>query len=154
MTDDKILETIHYLYDRYWDERLSEEEEDKLNEMAENLVEENGWDKVYKIYTAYLQEPQHTKEDLINAAIQFWNYFWYERKVPDTYGFLSYFYYRIDMQTSQYDATDVLDSLCTNMLPKAGFEAADLMKDPYYMPENDPKMLEYVERWKAGEILF
>ncbi len=39
--------------------------------MAQNLVDENGWDKVYEIFTVYLLESQHTKEDLINTAIQF-----------------------------------------------------------------------------------
>ena len=43
---------------------------------------------------------------------------------------------------------DILDSLATTILPKAGYAEADLVLNPYYMPENDPKIQKEVDLLK------
>ena len=53
------------------------------------------------------------------------------------------------MDTETYDDMDILDSLAITILPKAGYQNADLYKNPYYVPENDTKLLEAVESWRS-----
>ena len=46
---------------------------------------------------------------------------------------------------------DILDSLATTILPKAGFSEANLVLNTQYMPENDPKIKYEVDLLKASE---
>ena len=43
---------------------------------------------------------------------------------------------------------DILDSIATTILPKAGYSCADLVLHPDYMPENDPELITSVERYR------
>ena len=46
---------------------------------------------------------------------------------------------------------DILDSLATTILPKAGFPEANLALNTQYMPENDPKIKHEVDLLKSSE---
>ncbi len=46
---------------------------------------------------------------------------------------------------------DILDSLATTILPKAGFPEANLVLNTQYMPESDPKIRDEVERFRSTE---
>lgn len=144
-----ISEKIDYLFNRYWDERLPEDEEAALEQVADDLVSENGWGPVYSEAVKYLHLKCPTPESVVNFAHLYWNYMWHEIPIPDPYAFLAYFYYRIDWQASKYDDMCILDSLAINMLPKAGFRNADLFINPRYTPETDPVMIKEVEKLKA-----
>ena len=144
-----IPETIEYLFNRYWDEELTEEEETALEQVADDLVSEFGWKDVYSEAMNYLHQECPTPESVINFAHLYWIYMWHEIPIPDPYAFLAYFYYRIDWQASKYDDMDILDSLAINMLPKAGFREADLGVNPRYMPENDPVLQKEVAKLKT-----
>ena len=51
------------------------------------------------------------------------------------------------MQTSAVNTTfEIIDNRFVTILPTAGFGRAELMKDPYYMPENDPEMRKAISR--------
>ena len=79
----------------------------------------------------------------------FWLYSGHDYPIPDPHKFVAYFYYRINCQVKEYDGDyDMLYSLATNILPKAGYPEADLYLNPYYMPEQDPKILAEVENWR------
>ncbi len=43
---------------------------------------------------------------------------------------------------------DILDSLATTILPKAGFSEADLVLNTQYMPENDPIIKQAADSFK------
>lgn len=143
-----LYKEIYTLFSRRWDEDLTEEQEDALDDKADELIEKYGWDAVYETFKSYLIRECSTPELSVNAAYIFWDFCWYNYPIHDPYEFMSYFYYRIDFNTKQYDASDILDSLTTTVLPKNGISAADLMKHPYYMPESDPEMIAAAERWK------
>lgn len=61
-------------------------------------------------------------------------------------------YYRIDMNVQKYDDMDILDGIAITILPKAGFDNADLMKNPLYSPLLDDRMKSEVEKFKNSEV--
>ena len=144
-----IAEKIEYLFNRYWDEETTEDEDTELEQAANSLIYEHGWNQVYPEAINYLHQKCLTPESVINFAHLYWFYMWYEIPIPDPYAFLAYFYYRIDWQTNKYDGSDILDSLAISILPKAGDRDADLFVNPRYMPENDPVLQKEVEKYKA-----
>ena len=147
--DGRISETIEYLFNRCWNEDTTEEEEAALEQAADDLVSEYGWNRVYTEAVDYLHQKCLTPESVVNFAHLYWFYMWQEKPVPDPYAFLAYFYYRIDWQDGKYDDSDILDSLAVTILPKAGFRDADLFINPRYMPENDPVLQKEVEKLKV-----
>lgn len=154
MSSQELSIGIEYLFNRPWDEDLTEAEEEVLEEKAEALVSEYGWDAVYRTFTDYLYSNCSKPEDAINAACCFWNYHWENRIVPTPYVLLSYFYYRINLDEQKYDSQGILDSLAIEILPKAGVSKADLVQNPYYSPVLDDELLQLVEQWKTGANLF
>ena len=57
-------------------------------------------------------------------------------------------YYRIDMNVEKYDDMDILDGIAITILPKAGYDNADLMKNPLYSPQLDERLISEVENFK------
>ena len=104
----ELFEKIKYLFDRDCDEEMTEEEEDAIQKVADDLVAEYGWDEVFSETDQYLRRFCTSPETVINFAVLFWNYMWYENPLPDPYRFLAYFYYRINWQTALYDDRDIL----------------------------------------------
>ena len=151
MTNKDLANRIHYLFDRNWDEDLSDEALDQLQQDADDLVAKYGWDNVYPAAIEYLHTNCLTPEQAVNFACYYWTYGWYEHPIPDPHKFLGYFYYRTNFETGKYDSMDILDSLATTILPKAGFSEADLVLNTQYMPENDPKIKYEVDLLKASE---
>lgn len=147
----ELLQTVKYLFDRDCEEEMTEDEEDVLQKVADDLVAEYGWNNVFSEADKYLRQFCISPEAVINFAVLFWDYGWYENPIPDPYHFLAYFYYRIDWQTGTYDVRDILDSLCISILPKAGFQDADLSVNPRYMPENDSRLQKAVKRLREGK---
>ena len=148
MKKDDLNNKILYLFNRYWDEDLTEKEEDALEENATELVSTFGWSAVYKAAVLYLHNNCQKPDDVINFAHLYWIYGWYNNPIPNPHDFLGYFYYRINLNSEKYDNMDILDSLATTILPKAGFMEADLTLNTQYMPENDPKILTAIEKYK------
>jgi hypothetical protein len=147
----KIYGKIEYLFDRDWDEDLSDEDQDKLEQAADDLVAEYGWDEVYENAVNYLHKKCTTPESVVNFASNYWTYGWYNNPIPNPHKFLAYFYYVIRYDTQKYDPMDILDSLATTILPKAGFPEANLALNTQYMPENDPKIKHEVDLLKSSE---
>lgn len=53
--------------------------------------------------------------------------------------------YKLNCRMSDYENGDVIESLATNILQKAGYSEADLYLHPYYAVDQDPKILAEVE---------
>lgn len=145
-----LYKEIDILFSRRWDDDLTEEQEDEYDDKAETLINDYGWDEVYRTFNIYLRDKCTSAEQVINAAHIFWDFGWYENPIQNPYEFISYFYYRIDFDTEKYDWSDILDSLTTTILPKNGVKEADLFEHPYYMTERDPKMIEAVRLLKQN----
>ena len=151
MDNKELFNKIKYLFDRYWDEDLSDDEEDKLYSIADDMLTDYEWTQVFSTASEYLHNECKSPEDVINFAHFYWIYGWYENAIEDPYKFLGYLYYRIDLNVDKYDDMDILDSLATTILPRAGYSEADLYLNTQYMPEKDPKILEVVKQYKSLE---
>ena len=139
---------IEFLYNRSWDEELSEDDQYKLEDYAKKIIKEYGWVKVYDAVCNYLYTHCTNPESVINFAHLYWIYGWHEYPISKPYEFLGYFYFRIDMDTVRYDEMDILDSLAVSILPKSGYEEANLYHNPNYLPETDSMLLAAVEAYK------
>lgn len=145
---EKLKYAIEILFNRYWDEDLTEDEEDALDASAEAVVSEYGWEAVLLELQAYLIANADSPEKAVNTAHIFWDLRWSEKPIPNPYDFIGLFYYCVNMETDKFDGSDILDSIATTILPKNGVQAANLYLNPYYMPENDPEIKAAVERWR------
>lgn len=151
MITDDLRHDIDYLFNRDYQEELTDEQEDELAEYANNVIKKYPWKKVFKCASEYLYNNCKTPEEVINFAYLYYYYLWFKRKISNPYKFLGYFYYRINFETEKYDDNDILDTLATTILPKCGISEADLYYNPYYMPENDPKIIAEVEKYRNGK---
>jgi len=152
MIDQKLVKDTEYLFNRSYDEELTNAEEDALEEYAENVISEYDWRDTFSAWDQYLKTHCTTPESVINYANLFWWYGGQDHPIPEPHKFLGYFYYRINMETSKYDEMDILDSLSTTILKNAGFREADLVLNTQYMPENDPKIIAEVENYRKQGV--
>ena len=142
---------VEFLYNRYWDEELSEDDQYKLEDYAEKIIKKYGWAKVYDVACHYLYTHCTSPESVINFAHLYWIYGWHEYSISKPYKFLGYFYFRIDMDTEKYDEMDILDSLVISILSRSGYAEADLYHNPNYLPETDSILLAAVEAYKIHQ---
>lgn len=79
----ELQRTIKYLFDRNCDDEMSEDEEDALQKVADDLVAEHGWNAVFSAANEYLHQHCITPESAINFAILYWDYRWYENPISN-----------------------------------------------------------------------
>lgn len=143
-----LSKDIHELFDVCWDEEMTDEQEDEFYTNAKKIIKQYGWKKVFSELMNYLQINCKTPEFAMNVAHLFWDYGWYENFIPEPYKFLGFFYNAISFKISEYDDSDILDSLATTILANQGINSANLRNNPYYVPEEDPMIISAAEKWK------
>lgn len=148
----RLSETIRFLFARNWEDELSDELEDELREQASVVVREYGWHEVYAATFTYLAKNCASPESVVNFAHLYFEYYWNRKVIPSPHRFLAYLYFRVNCNPSKYDAIDIFDTLATSILPICGYQEADLMIDPRYTPELDPKIIAEIEAWKQREL--
>ena len=149
MKTDLLWNETCFFFDRsYFEEELSEKEDDEVLERVDNLIKRFGWNEVFNVWLKYLHEKCKTPESVINFAHIFWWLGGQDHIIPHPHKFLAYFYYRINFNIEKYDTSCILDSLATEILPKMGFSEADLFLHTDYVPERDPKIIREVENLK------
>ena len=87
MINDTLSEKIKYLFDRYWDEELTDEQEDALQAIADDIVSSYGWDAVFVAAENYLHEYCLTPESAVNFAHNYWGYYWADKPIADPHRF-------------------------------------------------------------------
>ena len=149
MKHNDINSTILFLFNRYWDDDLTEEQETELDNEAESAINTYGWNTVFAAANSYLRDNCKSPESVINFAHHYWIYGWYKKDIPNPYDFLSYFYHILDFKTTEYDDMDILNSLATTMLPQAGYSNANTYIHTDYMPEFDERMIAEARKFKS-----
>lgn len=143
-----IDETTQYLFGRSYNDDITDDQEDELLDLVDEQISNYGWKDTFDSWNKYLTGVCISPEAVINFANLFWWYGGQDHPIPNPYMFLGYFYYRINFKSDVYDKADVLDSITRNVLSKAGYREADLVNNPYYMPEKDPKIIEAVRQYE------
>jgi len=144
---EKIVKTTEYLFTcRHDDPAFDANDSYEHSDVAQELIDEFGWNVVFPYWFDYLQHHCPTDFDVINYAHLFYYYGGADMPLRDPYPFVSYFYYRVDTRKYGGEATDIFDSIAIPLLSNIG--EVSIENDPDYVPEKDPKILEAVEAWK------
>lgn len=146
-----IQDYTEYLFcSDFTDDTFDPEDHEEHLKKSWELFDRFSWNDIYPIWMEYL----HTQCKTIDSVINFANLFvYYEAAalpLPDPIDFISYLYYRVDMNRYWDVAGDLFDSIAISILSKSGL--IDPMKDPYYSPLNDTRILSGIQQWSNAEI--
>ena len=149
MTKQNLLQSeTEYLFGRNCEDDLPEEILDDYIDRADNLIAEYGWPAVFEAWNTYLHTKCTTPESVVNFASLYWRYRGEQYPIPEPHKFLGYLLYKVNCKMFDYENGDIIESLATSILPKAGYPEADLYLHPYYAADQDPKILAEVENWR------
>ena len=81
MIHNDLNATILYLFNRYWDEDLTEDEEDAFDEEAELAINTYGWSTVFEAANSYLRNNCKDPASVINFAHHYWIYGWHNNDI-------------------------------------------------------------------------
>ena len=151
MENCKLKKIINTLFTINYGELDDEDEEERLENLAQKVVDEYGWDMVFTEANRYLHTNCKTPESVINFSNLYYLYNWHEYAIPDPYRFLAYIYHMIDFDRLKYDA-DILDTIVSGVLPASGYEYGSLFTNTWYTPENDPKLKEAVNKLRKEKV--
>ena len=145
MDKSNLMKETEYLFNRDFNEELSEAETEAVEDRAKNLIAKYGWPKVFEAWNEYLHTKCPTPESVVNFANLYWSYCGDEYPIAEPHKFLGYLLYRIDCRMFDYDNGDIIEGLAHKILSRAGYSEADLYLNPYYRADQDPKILTEVE---------
>ena len=144
-----LQDETNYLFNiDFNNEDLTEDQEDEYLNHLENLLKNYTWNEIFTCWFDYLKNNCKSDNDILNWANIF---FWYDGHtypIPNTFDFLGYLYYRIDV-TKNMDAQHIFDSIAIPILEKLG--EADIVADPCFAPESHPKIKQAVDKWRQKE---
>ena len=142
-----IYEQVRYLFNRRWDEELTDEQDEKLQNEYDILINEYSWKVVFDSIDNYMRSECIDGESVCNFAHLYWGYNCYEpKKIESHYRFLGYIYYRMDLNPWKYDAVDLLDGIVNDLLSTPDDKSHNPFWNPDYIPEKDPEIIAEVER--------
>jgi hypothetical protein len=102
------------------------------------LFENYSWEYIYPVWMRYLHENCLTPTDVINFVNLYIYYDAASKKIPDPLDFISYLYYRVDMDLYWSEAGELFEGLAINILSNHGL--TNMMEDPYYDPTKDARI--------------
>lgn len=127
----------------------TEDHEDHL-ETSWELFESYRWDDIYPVWMHHLHAECSTPADVINFVNLYVYYDVASMKIPDPLDFISYLYYRVDMDEYWDEAGELFESLAINVLSNHGL--VNMIKDPYYNPMKDERILSRMASLSNDEV--
>ena len=146
-----IQEYTEYLFDcDFMADSFDPEGNEEHLKVSWECLEKFEWDEVFTTWEAYL----YSKCSSVEAVINFVNlYFYYDcsnKKVHDAIKFISYLFYKVDIDKYWDEAGELFYSLTIDVLSNNGFLSQ--VEAVYYDPLDDPRITAAVYRWKSGEL--
>ena len=152
MEKSALYDNIIYLFNRHWDDELSDEEEEQLQEKYDNLVNEYGWEVVFEAINRFMRTECLDGESACNFAHMYWGYNCYDPKsIVCPYSFLGYLFYRMNLEPWKYDAVDIMDGLVKDLLSTENDKSHNPFWNADYIPEKDPDIIAEVEKLRKAE---
>lgn len=143
-----IEEYTDYLFNCcFTDDAFDPEEHEDHLKMSWELFDNYSWADIYPVWDQYLHTKCETPEDVINFVNLFIYYEAADQTVPNPVEFISYLFYRVDMNKYWDEAGDLFDGLAINILSKQGL--VNTMENPYYSPLKDERILAGISAWKS-----
>lgn len=90
-----------------------------------------------------------TPADVINFVNLYIYYEATDLKIPAPLDFVSYLYYRVDMNKYWDEAGELFEGLAISILSKHGL--INMMKNPYYDPTKDERILNRIAALKNSK---
>ena len=144
-----IEEYTEYLFNcTFTDESFDPEDHEDHLEVSWELFDNYDWADIYPIWMQRLYSNCQTPDDVINFVNLYIYYDAADKPVSDPIEFISYLYYRVDMNEYWDKAGEMFDGLAISVLSTAGL--VDIMEDPYYNPLKDERILKGISNWKNG----
>ena len=122
-----------------------EDHEDHLKASWE-LFDNYSWADIYPVWRQYLHENCVTPADVINFVNLYIYYDAADRPVDDPIEFISYLYFKVDMDKYWEEAGDMFDGFAINVLSAVGL--VDIMQNPCYNPLKDERILNGISDWE------
>ena len=138
-----IEEYANYLFNCCFTD--AEDHEDHLK-MSWELFDNYAWLDIYPVWIQYLHAKCEMPEDVINFVNLYVYYEVADQTVPNPVEFLSYLYFKIDMEKYWDEAGELFDGLAVNIFSRQGL--VNIMENPYYSPLKDERILSDVAAWK------
>lgn len=125
-----------------------EDHEDHLKASWE-LFEHYTWEDIYPVWIQHLHLKCPTPADVINFVNLYIYYEATDLKIPAPLDFVSYLYYRVDMNKYWDEAGELFEGLAISILSKHGL--INMMKNPYYDPTKDERILNRIAALKNSK---
>jgi len=143
-----INEYTDFLFNcNYFDESFDPEDHEDHLKASWELFESFTWDEIYSNWMKYLHSNCHTASDIINFANLYLYYEATDYIIPDPIKFISYLYYRVDMDKYWDVAGDLFDSIAISILSSC--KLISLADEPYYSPLKDDRILAGIQQWES-----
>ncbi|ORX86956.1 hypothetical protein BCR32DRAFT_324677 [Anaeromyces robustus] len=153
MSNQALKEVIDSLFNRRWDDELSDEEEEKFQNLYDSTVEKYGWEQMFSAIDQYMRGSCLTSDTTINFANLFWNYNCeISRKIPNPYRFLGYLYYRVNSEPWKYDCTETYEGLVYKLLSGKDNYTHNPFTNYDYIPEKDPFLIAEIEKLRKENV--
>ena len=133
----------------FFDEAFDPEGHEDHLAASRELFDRYDRHDICRVWMQYLYTECAEAKSVINFANLFVYYGASDLPVPDPVEFVSYLYYRVDMETYWDAAGDLFDTIAVNVFSKAGL--IDLMRDPYYSPLKDDRIKAGIRQWSAAD---
>ena len=143
-----IEEYTDFLFNcTFTDDSFDPEDHEEHLEASWELFKNYAWADIYPVWMQHLHSNCPTPSDVINFVNLYIYYEAADKPIPDPVEFISYLYFRVDMNEYWDEAGDMFDGLAISILSTAGL--VDMMQDPYYTPLKDERILNGIANWKA-----
>lgn len=143
-----LYQTSQYLMTLDPDAEYTDEELDRQDMLASDLIQQYGWPAVCQEWKQFLYEHCHTEGAIVRFAHNFFDYVG-GRSVPDALHLIAYLYYKVDV-TQNDDAYQIFDSLAIAILSQMGL--VDMAANPWYTAETDPRIQAEIIAWTNADL--
>lgn len=119
-------------------------------DLAYEISEKYPPSEIQSIWQEFLYNECKTASEILNCCNLLIYYGWHEFYIPNIYQLAGYLYWKVCESAHVCDdSLDVIEDLILSALQNQGY--IDLMKEPYYMVKNDPKIIAEVEKIKQSQ---
>lgn len=144
----KLKETIFKLLSfNFNDDSFDPDGNETCLDLAYEIVENYPSFEIQSIWQDFLYNECKTFSEILNCCNLLVYYGWHELHIPNIYQLAGYLYWKAGESTHIHDdSSDIIEDIILSALQNQGY--VDLMKEPYYMVKNDPKIIAEVEKYK------
>lgn len=146
-----IEEYTNYLFNCcFSDDDFDQEDHEEHLQTSWELFESYTWSDIYPVWIQFLYTKCPKPDDVINFVNLYIYYEAVDYQIPNPIEFVSYLYFKVDMNKYWDEAGELFDGFAINILSKHGL--VNTMNNPYYSPLKDERILAEISKLKQTQI--